>query len=460
MLEGSPARLAWLVAALALVVRLPLMAVGGSVGWAGDTAEYMENADWILSGEFHGTYRVPGYGAIIALLDVLPGSRELWIVAFQHLAGVAAIGFMVYVAARLLGPVPALLAGLMATFTPVWLGLEHTLQPDFLFGAFAITGAGLLALALAEERPARRLLVGAAACVVVAAYIKPVGQALLVAVPLAALLTTWDWRAALRTTATVWLVAALLLAPWLIRNAIGYGEWSLSSQSAQTLTKRVFDIDGRPWPDTAEGRLAAQIDARREQVEPDAEKYHFLARALEQRGMTPDEAVAFSGTVAKQAISEAPLAYVWGTVEATVRYLTDVNSFSYDDLSSGENSSSLRPGTASPVQLGVAVWYWSVRVLAWAWWILALAGAAGLLLLRAPERRVRAAIAAFAAAWLAIALSTALSHGGLRRYSAQMAPAVWVVGSAGAVLVTRTLRRTVVRERGVTVPTAPSAGPS
>lgn len=456
MLESSPARLALLVAALALVVRLPLIAVGGNVGWAGDTAEYMENADWIRAGEFHGTYRVPGYGAIIALLDVLPGSRELWIVAFQHLAGVVTIALLVYVAARLLGPVVAVLAGLLATLTPVWLGLEHTLQPDFLFGAFAISGAGLLALWLSEEGARRRLLVGAGACFAAAAYVKPVGQALLVAVPLAALLTTWDWRAALRATGVVWLVAFLLLAPWLVRNAAGHGELALSSQSGQTLTKRVFDIDGRPWPDTPEGRKAARIDAQRARVEPDAEKYHYLARALEAEGKTPEQAVAFSGTVARQAVKEAPLAYVWGTVEATVRYLTDVNRFSYDDLSSGENSSSLRPGTASPVQLGVAVWYWTVRVAAWVWWVLALAGAAGLLLLRSPDRGTRAAIAAFTACWLAIALSTALSHGGLRRYSAQMAPAVWVVGSAGAVLVTRTLRRAVVREPGV----APRAGSS
>jgi hypothetical protein len=153
-------------------------------------------------------------------------------------------------------------------------------------------------------------------------------------------------------------------------------------------------------------------------------------------GLSGHEAVALEGRVARTVIGADPLGYVVDTGPLVWKALADINSFSYADLSGDENSSSLRPDQRRTlVAVALDLWFWPVRVLATAWWILSLSALSALLVLGLPQRGVRAAAAALIAVWLVIALATALSHGGHRRYSAQLGPEVWMVGSCGAAIV-------------------------
>jgi 4-amino-4-deoxy-L-arabinose transferase-like glycosyltransferase len=435
--------------ALALGVRLPLIATSASVSYSGDTAEYMQFADHLLHGRFATTYRMPGYPLFFAVLDFLPGPRAGAIVTTQHLLGVALVCLILVAGWRFFEPVTGVVAALLAALTPVLLGLEHTLEPDFLFGAIVFVGACALAEAVRRSELSLRWLAGAGAAFAAACYVKPVGQVLPAAALLALAVSTRTVRATMKGTIVVAGVTALLLLPWVVRNELAYGHLTLSDQAGQTLFKRVFEVDRRPIPtSTADGRLIARIAIENRTRDPRAELNNYAVGALKRMGLSGHEAVALEGRVARTAITADPLSYVVDTGPRVWKALADINSFSYADLGGGENSSSLRPDHRSTLlAVAISLWFWPVRVFATAWWILSLSGLAALLVLGLPQRSVRDAAAALIAVWLVIALATALSHGGHRRYSAQLGPEVWVVGSCGAVLVVEGLAARLRRRR-------------
>jgi hypothetical protein len=80
-------------------------------------------------------------------------------------------------------------------------------------------------------------------------------------------------------------------------------------------------------------------------------------------------------------------------------------------------------------------------VLGVAWLVVTLYGVSALALPFAADERVRAAGCAFLVTWLVAAVTTALGHGALWRYSAALAPLAWLAGSAGAWLVWPELAR-------------------
>jgi 4-amino-4-deoxy-L-arabinose transferase-like glycosyltransferase len=442
----------WVVAvgALALAVRLPLIATSAGTSYSGDTAEYMRFADQLLDGRFPTTYRMPGYPLFIAALGLLPGSRVAAIVTAQHVIGVALVCLILVAGWRFFGRVTGIVAALLAALTPVMLGLEHTMEPDFLFGAIVFVGACAMAEALRRPEPSLRWLAAAGAAFAGSAYVKPVGQVLPAAALLGLAVSTRSVRATARGTFVVAAVTAILLIPWVVRNEVAYGLVTLSDQGGQTLFSRMFDVDHARIPtSTADGRLIARIAVERRAREPRTELNDYARDALRARGLSDQQAVALEGRVARTAIAAEPLDYAADTGPHVWRALTDVNSFSYADVSGHENSSSLRPGHRNGlVAVGIDLWFWSVRVLAMAWWILSLSALSALLVLTLTQRRVRCAAAALIAVWVVVAVATALSHGGHRRYSAQLAPEVWIVGSAGAAIVVQRVAARVRRRPG------------
>jgi 4-amino-4-deoxy-L-arabinose transferase-like glycosyltransferase len=434
-----------LIGGLALVIRLPLIVASGDVAWAGDTAEYMQLADGLADGDFHTDYRMPGYPLFIALLDLLPGSREMAVISAQHLLGIGVVLALVHFGSRWLGRVAGVASALLAVLTPILLGLEHTLQPDFLFGSCVFAGCVLLVLAALPDRLNVRLLVLAGVALAAASYVKPVGVAVVGGVFLGLFAGSRAPRQAAIGGAVVAATMAVLLIPWAIRNEVAYGHFTLSTQGGQTLFKRLFDVDGHEVPtSTADGRLVARLQEEQHRTAPGRELNSYVSEELQRRGYSADAAVALERRVALTAVREDPIAYLAATPGRLSRFLTDLNSFTYDDVTGGENSSGFNPDERSaPVRLAIQLWFGLSRALSEVWWILSLHVLAGLLLLLSADRIVRMAAGVFASMWLGVALATALGHGGLRRYSAQMAPEAWLLGAAGAVLVCSALWRAV-----------------
>ena len=125
-------------------------------------------------------------------------------------------------------------AALLAAVTPVMLGLEHTLQPDFLFGACVFAGAALLVLGTAPERTNDWLVVAAGVAFAAGTYVKPVGVAVVLGVAIGLWAGTRSLREAAVGTGLVVAVLGVLLVPWVVRNQVEYGDLTLSTQGGQT----------------------------------------------------------------------------------------------------------------------------------------------------------------------------------------------------------------------------------
>jgi 4-amino-4-deoxy-L-arabinose transferase-like glycosyltransferase len=446
--SAGPRAWALFFAALALLVRLPLSFGRHEVLAGTDSAYYLVLANHLLNGRgFPGEhFYTPGYPAFMAALEALPGRREDAITIGQHLIGVAVVVAVLLVAWRYFGRAPALLAATLAAITPVMVVQEHVLFPDFLFGVVVLAGAIALAEAVRRERPSIPLLVTAGVLFGLATYVKGSGQFLVVAAPFALVFATRDLRATLKGSAVVAAALVLTIAPWILRNEAQFGYPSMSNQGGMTLFNRVFDVDRQLVPTDAEhGRFVRDVQVRTLAEDPTARTVFPVREALiHERGLTSDEAIEVELRLARAGIADHPFTYVKGTFRQVGRLMKDMNRFE----GSGEVREELdRTDPPVPSSLTTAAWE-AARPLASAWWLLSLNGVAGLLMLFFGTRRSRNAAAALISVWLAIAFGTAMAHGGLWRYSVQLAPITWMLGSAGlAILVSSVVAR--VRERTV-----------
>jgi 4-amino-4-deoxy-L-arabinose transferase-like glycosyltransferase len=448
---AGPRTWALMLAGFAFVVRLPLMVVAHDAS-ARDTFDYFKIADGLHHGRLLiDGIRTPGYPVLIFLLDLLPGRREDALIIFQHLLGVAVVAAIVIVAWRYFGRGPAIVAAALAAATPVMVGSEHAMVPDFLFGVVVCGGALLLVEAIIRPGPSWRWFLAAGLAFGLSAFIKPTGLFLIAAAPLALLLSRSGVRYTLRASALVMVALMLTIAPWVVRNGLVLGHWTMSIQGGETLFHRVFDVDHRPVPtDTAEGQLVHQFQREKEAQRSKDELYAFVSGKLHDRGYSTYGIVALERRVAIRAVKAAPAAYAAGTANSLGRFMLDTGNYSASDLSNDEATNGLgvekRHGL---VKVAARDWIDVTRALNLVWMGLALGGAAMLLPLAARSKRKRFAAAAFVAVWLCVAFGTAASHGALRRYSAEVAPLVWIAGSAGAAIVltaTRsTLRRAIAR---------------
>jgi hypothetical protein len=264
-----------------------------------------------------------------------------------------------------------------------------------------------------------------------AAWLKPAGEFLAIAAPLAVLAGTRQWRAA----GIVVVAMVLTISPWLVRNAHDYGLPSMSNQGGQTLFNRVFEVDKIPFPE--DSRYAPLARKVRKQ-HPARFNSAFRVALVREEGMTTDHAIATEADIALTAIRRHPGTYAVGTFREVGR--------SADDMRDDEEPESVvRPqihGRPLPAWLATGPWALG-RVLLDAWWIVTLFGAAALVVPFVGPERSRRAGTVLLVIGLGVLFGTALFHGALWRYSMQVAPLAWLLGSAGvAVLVRRIVRRT------------------
>src|SRR4051794_1747912 len=230
------------VAALAAVVRLPLLFDRYDDAFAPDSALYLSLADGLRSGlHFPTDYRGPGYPAFVALAHVLPGRVEDMAILLQHALGAGMAAAIVAVGWRWFGPVAGVAAGVVAAVSPVVLNVEHDVLPDTVFCAVVLAATIALATAATRRPVSYRLLVAAGVLFGLAAYVKPNAQAfaLVAIVPLA--VATRSLRATLAGSAVVAGALVLTIVPWVVRNGVRYDHYSMSAQGGDALFLRAFD---------------------------------------------------------------------------------------------------------------------------------------------------------------------------------------------------------------------------
>ncbi len=156
----------------------------------------------------------------------------------QLCLGVAVAGAIVYFGWPLLGRGVALVAGGLAALASPSLFLESLLLADYLFGVMVLAGAGVLTAACLSTGGKRLVLLVLTGVVLAAAcYVKPVGQALVVApvLPLALATRSVGWTVG--GTVLVAAVVVVCILPWMLRNEDRYGELTMSMQSGRTLVE-------------------------------------------------------------------------------------------------------------------------------------------------------------------------------------------------------------------------------
>jgi len=421
--RGELALAAIAVGALALAVRIPLFS---GAYWANeDSADYLADAVTLLGEDPLGEYRTPGYPVFIAFADSIGGSPERSVLVAQHLLGVAVAVAVAVVCWRYFGRAAALLAGSLAALSPGMAYLEHFVLADFLFGVLIFAGA--LVLVKAVERGTLASLFLAGAVFGLATYMKPVGQFLVVAGLLPLALSTRSLKRTLAGSAVVAAGLALVIAPWILRNAAQYGHATLSTQGGQTLFNRAFERDRLAIPtDSAEGRLAQRVADRL----PRGHRLNDdVLEAFTASGMTTYEALQAEGRLATQAIRANPGRYAvetgrnfWSMVKGP--YLSEKDLGFQLSLAAGEQNRTILARVWSAVSEFSAIW-----------WLLSIQTAASVLLLALGTRRSQLLTASCISVGVPVILGTVLGHGGNLRYSLQLLPMQWLLGSAAIVLV-------------------------
>ena len=167
-------------------------------------------------GEAHPTaWKPPLYPALVGTLYAIVGESPLRVEYVQALLAAVTVGLTWAFARRLFGPTPAVAAAWVVALFPLAFEYYGLLFPEAL--AIPLT---LLALSLFIEREAtvpRALLVGGV--IGVGLLVRPT-SAFLFAGVLAAFVVTAGWRRGAGLTALAVVAAALVVAPWTIRNYV------------------------------------------------------------------------------------------------------------------------------------------------------------------------------------------------------------------------------------------------
>jgi hypothetical protein len=262
------------------------------------------------------------------------------------------------------------------------------------------------------------------------AWIKPIGQALVIAAPIALVMVRGSLRSVLRGSLIATLALVLTIAPWIVRNAIDHDFPAMSIQGGQTLFVRVYELDKTPLPsDSADGRFARRVEDRIERGKEDERLHYAVVRDLmRERGISDHDAILVEQRLALNGVWRDPGRYAVKTWPRLRGIADDIREFEDEQLLLDDLER-----TDPPFPTGLTAGLWDVaRALNEAWWFASLFTLAGLVLLVTGPRERRSAAAALWSAWLAVALGTAMFEGGTAwRYSMELAPITWILGSAG-----------------------------
>jgi len=455
---AGPAAWSAIVAGTALLIRLPLMFDPSPV-IQGDTKGYMSIADEITHGGLgpYAILRPPGYPLFIDLVRQLPGRGVDNMIVAQHLLGVALAVGILLVGWRLFGKPAGILAGLIAAISPQLVAVEHELLSDYLFLVLVFSGTVVLAFAALGQ--SRRLLLITGLLFGMATLTKPLGQVLIVVAPLVLAILLRGWRPVVRLSLIVTLGIGLLVIPWVVRNEIATGHPVVSTIGDEILFWRAFDSErqlpfvGHDAVTNTVRRLYATAGRARN---GGSEQVWAIRDVLQRRGYSKYDAGVQERRMALRAIGAAPIAFATDGARHFRAYAT-TPAASMTDWSVGLiKPAYLRATTSAPSfvyrPIGSASWrvLEHVSILSGLWSFLTVFGLTGLLLLRSRDPAQRAGVVTFASAWFVLGIALGLIAVPDVRYSAVGLPLIWILGSAGLVLVARTLWERVRERRRAT----------
>jgi 4-amino-4-deoxy-L-arabinose transferase-like glycosyltransferase len=434
---------AGIVAALALLVRLPFMFDPKPV-LQPDSYGYLSIADSLIGGHGFGSaadFRPPGYPLFLVMLRIIPGDTSSVIVVVQHLLGVALAVAILLVAWRFFGRLAAIVAGVLAAISPSLVAVEHEVLSDYLF--LLVVFAGTASLAYFARSRSWRLLIIPGLLFGYATLTKPLGQSLVAVAPIALLVLLPRWKPALRSIAIVTLAMAITIVPWVVRNEAHSGHAVISRISDQVLFWRVFDGD-RPLPFAGHDPLTNKVRAMYANYRAGRTKepvtvwvvYAYLKR----QGYSEWGAGAVERKIALRAIRAAPVAFAKDSINHLDTFARTPAPGTDRDALDQLTASYHRSVASAPGIVGgfeASAFAWPVlnvaSYLVALWWLASVFGLAGLLLLRSRDEARRTAAVTYATVLGVMGLALALTGLPQLRYNAVALPLLWTLGSAGLV---------------------------
>jgi 4-amino-4-deoxy-L-arabinose transferase-like glycosyltransferase len=459
---AAAGRLPWafLIAALALTVRVPFM-FDAAPSITSDGRSYLALGAQLADGRGFAdpaftsfTYRPPAYPLFVAVMSFFPGPPDQAIVIAQHLLGVALAIAVLLVAWRYFGRTAAVIAAILVSANPVLVATEHQVLGDYLLAVFVFLGVASLARGALTQSPSMRYLALAGVLFGVAILTKPIGQALIVPGLLVCALSFRSWRPRVRAMSVVVLGMVVVTAPWVAHMKATYDRVAVSTISEEVLFWRAFD-GPNPLPfvgDDRPTRIVRKWYADKSAGKPSGPVGVWLVRqGLIKKGFSDPEVDELQRTMALRAIAAAPGHYLRDSAEFFKTYaLIGRPTVVTDDvyfLADYQRSVRSAPGL---VRRPVASLSWrALNWLSWlqtAWWTVSFGSLAGALLLLSRDRVERVGALAFLATWATLGVATALTSIPNQRYLVPALPLQMVFGSAGFVFVVRALLSHLLRD--------------
>ncbi len=292
----------------------------------GDTSQYYLPAWALMHGEGLPLpfKRPPLYPLFVALVGwgISPDLRVL--VAIQHALGLGTAALAYGIGRLCFGRAVGLMSGLAAAVSGGLLIFEHYVLTEALFTVLLALSVFLLLVAL--RRHAWWWHVGAGLAIGLAILTRPHAQVLLALGPAMALLLYRRWRPAARATALILAAAALVVVPWMARNAVVHDSFAVVGAIGQNLVFKMVSLHAGAFVfyDPANPAHAADPDPQRRQarvilqdVTDDKIKRPSLrvsnrelhARLMEELNVGEARADAIMREVALDAIRARPLVF-------------------------------------------------------------------------------------------------------------------------------------------------------
>jgi len=177
-------------------------------------------------------YYPPGYPAVLAGVYWLAGHRPMAGEALNVVLGALTTGLVYWIGSRAFGRPAGLLAALAFAVFP-----SHILYASQLHSEVVFTAAYLLALGLLLTAPPpgeRRWVpfwLAAGLVIGVAVLIRPAALSLLAVIPFALRPRGTPWSALARGTLLVLVAAAVVVTPWVVRNAVRVGTPTIATNA-------------------------------------------------------------------------------------------------------------------------------------------------------------------------------------------------------------------------------------
>jgi 4-amino-4-deoxy-L-arabinose transferase-like glycosyltransferase len=259
--------------------------------------------------------RPPGYPAFVALAVWFFGQQSLLgLLLLQHLLGLLTAGLTYALGRLLFGRVAGWIAGLLTAISGPLLITEHYLMSETLFGFLLV--AMLLSFTLGLRSGGLGWVALAGLLLGLAALTRPLAQLLVPLLGLSLLLSWRSWRRALAGTALLAGCYLLIVVPWMARNAVEQGSFTVAGGLGEGLAVRTIRLDQQfdfRDPSGSE-RLRAERRIYRQEAE-EGSAFELAQRLRTEADLTPAEADQAMREIALGAIVQKPAYYLRGSIE-------------------------------------------------------------------------------------------------------------------------------------------------